>query len=483
MLPKARPAPRRAGLLIIILLIPVLNICIGLAMCVGNSWAQQPVEASVPPQNPVPSVGGMGFYYLSQYANPALRGALYLTPEWPLTGYYPLYPGGLTHAIPDDGLLVGPLRLHPFMGVAQMYTDNVFRTNTNTKGDFVTTLGPGIQAQLPFGGFHSFLIDYRTNIQYYSRTPSNDVQDQTGSGEFKFDFPGGLKLDLQGEHKLGHDPRGSAVDNQNLDVNKWTADSFSGQAEYDGARSGVILNVQSTRWSFLNNNQGSFRDVLINNVGVTFFRNVTGKTSLLANVGVVQSIYDQNKNLDNARYQVSGGATWNPSELLSGKIQVGYQHLNYTHAQVNQPPPVLSQFTRDKDSFQNFFFMGNLNWKPTSLLTISLQPYRTIQQTVVSGNLFYTVTGVNLAASHTLTDSTTLTLNLGLEQDQFQSASGTSSGGDRTDFLKNVAAGVQYRAVKWLGLGFQYIFEDRSSTQDQFNYQANTFMVSAQTLF
>ena len=83
-----------------------------------------------------------------------------------------------------------------------------------------------------------------------------------------------------------------------------------------------------------------------------------------------------------------------------------------------------------------------------------------------------------------LTDSTTLTLNVGLEQDAFTSASGdTSSSKNRTDLLKNVAVGIKYRAVKWLGLGIQYIYEDRGSTLGAFQYQANTVMISAQTLF
>ena len=449
--------------------------------------AQQSVPPSDPSQSPASIVGASGSTYLSRFTNPAVLGSLYLTPQWPMTGYYPLYPGIFSRVIPGDGVLVGPLRLHPHMGVAQMYTDNVFRTNSNRTSDFLTTLAPGIQAQLPFAGFHTFLIDYRTNIQYYSRTSSNDVQDQTASGIFKFNFPGGLKIDLQGEHKLGHDPRGSAVDTvntQNLGVNKWTANSFTGQAEYLGAQSSVMLNVQTIRWDYLNNNQGPSRDRLTNNAGLTFSRNVTGKTSLLAYVGAFQSIYDQNKNLDNVIYTISGGGTWNESDVTSVDIRVGYQNAQFTRAQVNQPPP-LSQFSRDKDTYSNFYFMGRLNWQATPLLKITLQPYRTIQQTVTNGSLFYTVTGVNLTARHALTDSTTLNLNLGYEQDEFQSSSsaGTTSGSARTDDLKNVAVGVNYQAVKWVGLGVQYIFEDRHSTQTPFTYQANTFMLSAETLF
>jgi len=363
-----------------------------------------------------------------------------------------------------------------------MYTDNVFRTNNNKISDFATTLAPGIQAELPFAGFHSFLIDYRTNIQFYSRSPSNNVQDQTATGGFKFNFPGGLNLDLQGSHKLGHDPRGSAVDNvvvQGLDVNKWTANGFTGQAEYLGAQSSIGLNVQTIRWDYLNNNQGPSRDRLTNNAGLTFTRNVTGKTSLLAYAGALQTIYDQNKNLDNVIYTISGGGTWNATEMTSGEIRAGYQIVQFSRAQVNQPPP-LNSFSRDKDNYSNFYFMGRLNWQASPLSRISLQTYRTVQQIGTANSLFITVTGVNLTGRHDLTDNTTLNLNLGFEEDDFQSPS--SGGSNRIDKLMNVAVGMNYQAVKWVGLGVQYIYEDRNSNQNPFTYQANTVMLSAQVL-
>jgi Putative beta-barrel porin 2 len=444
--------------------------------------AQQPLSPNASPEAQAFAQSASGSTFLSQFANPALRGSLFLTPQWPMTGYYPLFPGGLAEALPTDGVLVGPLRLNPQMGVAQMFTDNVFRTNANKVSDFVTSLAPGIQARLPFAGFHSFLIDYRTNIQYYSRTPSNNVQDQTATGGFKFNFPGGLNIDLQGHHKLGHDPRGSAVDDTNtqgLGVNKWTANGFTGQAEYLGAQSSVKLTAQTIRWDYLNNGLGPLRDRLTNSAGLTLARNVTGKTSLLVNFSTLQSIFDQNKNLDNVMYTISGGGTWNVTELTSGEILVGYQHVQFTNAQVNQPPP-LSQFLRDKDSYSNFYFMGRVNWQATPLLKITLQPYRTIQQTVTNGSLFFTATGVNLTGRHELTDNTTINLNLGYEENDFQSSG--SGGTNRTDHLKNVALGVTYRAVNWVGLGIQYIFEDRNSNQSEFTYQANTVMFSAQAL-
>ena len=446
------------------------------------SWSQQSTGPAVPPLSQIPLTGGQGFLYLSQFANPALLGGLYMTPTFPWTGIYPLYPSGFTGVIPDEGILAGPVRLHPFMGVAEMYTDNVFRTPSK-RSDFFTTVAPGIQAQLPIGR-HLFVADYRTNVQFYHRTPSNNVQDQTASGLLQFNLASGIKLNLEGEHKLGHDPRGSAVDLLNLEVNKWTTNGFTGRAEYQGGEIGMALTAQSLRWTYLNNNQGIIRDRLSNYASLRFSGRAFPNTSALLDFSVVQEIYDENKNLDNAIYTVSTGANWEATGNTGGEILVGYQFLKFSRTQVNQPGPVLSLFRRDEDSAGNLFVAGKLYWIPLSGLTVTLQPYRTIQQTVVPGTSFFTATGVNLAVVHDLTERMYLTANLGYEHDKFSTPAGAVAPTPaRSDKLKNIAVGLNYRAVKWLGVSLQYMFEDRDSNLADFNYQASTAMVSVQTFF
>jgi hypothetical protein len=420
--------------------------------------------------------------WLSQFANPALRGALYSTPFFPLTGYYPLYPGSFTKIIPEPGVLAGPIELHPFFGVAEMYTDNVFRTNSK-RSDFFTTLAPGIQAQLPFASRHLFVADYRTNIQFYHRTPSNNVQDQTATGRLQFNLASGLQLDLQGEHKVSHDPRGSALDLLALEVNKWTTNGFTGRAEYQGGTIGTVFTAQSLRWNYLNNNQGPIRDRLSHYAGLRLVGRVMPNTSALVDFSVIQEIYDQNKNLDNTIYTVSTGAKWEISGNTAGEVLVGYQFLKFSRAQVNQPGPLLSQFTRDQDSFSNLFVAGNLYWTPITDLTFTIQPFRTIQQTVVSGTTFFTATGVNLSAERNVTERVNLTANLGFEQDDFSTPSGLAPATrPRSDTIKNIAVGLNYRAVQWIGVSLQYVFEDRNSNRQEFNYQANTVMLAVQAL-
>jgi Putative beta-barrel porin 2 len=447
----------------------------------GPGTFGQQLAGPAPPTVAAPAsiTGGQGILWLSQFANPALIGSLYLTPAFPLTGFYPLYPAAFAPLIAEEGVSVGPLLLHPHMGAAAMYTDNVFRTNTNRRDDVFLTLSPGIQAQLPIAGRHRFLLDYRTNVQYYQDTPSNDVQDQTGSGRFTLDFPGGLKFNLQGEHKLGHDPRGSAVDIQSLEVNKWTSNSIVGQAEYVGAQVGVVLRTQTIRWDYLNNNQAVIRDRLSHYAGMTLLGSLGPKTFALANVGVIQEIYDQNKNLDSAIYLVSGGLRWDVTALTTGEIQVGYQFLKFSRTQVDQPGPLLSLFRRDRDEFSNFFLSGNVYWHPSSTVTVGAQAYRTIQQTPLAGTQFFIATGVNLSVIHQWSDRLRFSANLGYETDAFSGAAVVGGATvTRSDTLKNVSVGFTYRTVKWLGATFQYAFEDRSSVIDAFAYRANTFTVA-----
>ena len=461
----------------------LLAVLLGLALLVPQTALSQQTSTVASPNVLTSISGGQGYLWLSQFANPGILGALYQTPTFPYTGIYPLYPGSLVPVIQENGIKAGPVLLHPHIGVAEMFTDNVLRT-TSKRSDFFTTVAPGLQAQLPFGSRHLLVADYRSNLQFFHRTPSNNVQDQTGTVATRFDLASGLKVNLQGEQKYGHDPRGSALDLQTLELNKWSATSFTGRAQYEGGVMGATLNMQTMRWHYLNNGQALIRDRLSNYLGLTLSAKALPNTSLLVDFNVRQENYDDNKNLDSAIYTASGGARWEISGNTTGEFLVGYQHIRFSRAAVEQPGPVLSVFRRDQDSFNSLYMMGRLLWSPIANLQITVQPYRTIQQTVVAATAFFTATGINLSATYPLGTRMELTGNFGYEEDKFSTPAGvTTAVTPRSDTLKNAAIGLNYRAVRWLGIGVQYVFEDRSSTARGFTYQANTAMVSAQTLF
>ena len=84
-----------------------------------------------------------------------------------------VHPQPLVFSIPlleAGNIRAGPLKVHPHFGIAQTYTDNVFRTDPTfggRKSDWYTTYAPGLQVRLPLLGRHKLVFDYRSNIERY----------------------------------------------------------------------------------------------------------------------------------------------------------------------------------------------------------------------------------------------------------------------------------------------------------------------------
>ncbi len=194
-----------------------------------------------------------------------------------------------------EGLRAGPVYLHPFFGVAGVYTDNVFKRNTDRRSDILTTIAPGMQAYLPFGGGqHSVVLDYRANQFLYKEFTENNVFAQDAQGHVSFIFPTGLTMDLQGGRVDGFDPRGSEEDIQARDITKWRIMTVLGQIEFLGPRAGISLRSSVQDWHFKNNNQAPTRDRVNVNANLTFSLKVTPTTSALLGVSLGKNNYDTN---------------------------------------------------------------------------------------------------------------------------------------------------------------------------------------------
>lgn len=447
----------------------------------ADAQAQAPASLSVSPASPI--LGGQGFVWLPQFANPAVRGALYGTPLLPMTGYYPLYPSGLTKVMDDREFRVGPIHIHPSLGLAEMYTDNVYRTNSARQADWSHTLAPGLQLQLPFMKRHVLLADYRSNFQFFQRDAANNVADQTLSSRLALRLPSGLDIDLQGEYKHGHDPRGSALDLGNVELNKWNSQRFLAHTQYFGSTFGVEVQGQVARFDFTNNNQGIIRDNTSQFISSTVFGRVAPRTFGLVSLSVNRTAFDDNKNLDNVIYTAATGFAYVVSAATRAEVRVGYQHVTYSSDNAVPSAPALAPFVRDRDSYSRYYLRGNIDWRVSSRIDVSLQGYQAIQQIVVAGTAFVVATGANVSGQYELTSRTALTVNLGYEQDRFEGSILAGSTGLRTDTLKNAAIGIAYFPTRWGGLNLQYVLEDRRSTLQQFSYHANTIALSGQIAF
>ena len=167
---------------------------------------------------------------------------------------------------------------------------------------------------------------------------------------------------------------------------------------------------------------------------------------------MTQEIYDQNKNLDNAIYTVSTGARWEATGVTGGEIFVGYQFLNLLTPKLISRLLCLANIREMKILLKTYLlpvryigFHFGINRHPAAIPN-----YPTNR---CGRNIIFYRTGVNLTAVRELTERMDFTVNLGYERDDFSTPAGaTASTPPRTDELKNAAIGLNYRAVKWIGV-------------------------------
>jgi len=392
--------------------------------------------------------------------------------------------------LPEKGLKVGRVQLHPFVGVAEILTDNAFRTNTQRRSDTLTTIAPGIQAYVPFGGGkHSFLLDYRAAQLLYRKFTQNNVFAQHVVGHASFNFPGGLKIDLQGGNVDGFDPRGSNLDSRNKNITKWRTTNFLGQARLSGPRGSIRLRTRYARRHYKNNGQDASRDRTNAKADLTGFLNVTQAISGLLGESISNNDYDENKQIDSFSYGFFTGLALAPNRRLSGEVRVGVTILNFDRAPIEAvdpapvPPAPLDKGNRllneglslGGKQQRRFTLRGNINWRPTTQRSINVRPFRLIRQSGVANTSTFVQTGVSLQGSQKFTNRFGLRAGFRYSNNKFSAS--------RTDNRFRWNIGLNYRTVQWLGFMVNYYFAKRTSTDSQFKFYSNTISVSAQAFF
>lgn len=382
----------------------------------------------------------------------------------------PLRRPRLRSFLPGKGLRVGQVQLHTFLGVAEAFTDNVFRTKNQRDSDFLTTIAPGAQAYISFGGKHSFLLDYRAAQFLYAKFSENNAFTQNGIGQMRLNFPGGLKLAIQGGHVDGFDRRGSALDSQDRDITKWRATNLMGVASLSGTRGRIRLRSRYSRLHYKNNGQDVRRDRKSARADLTGFVKVTQALSTLLGVNINNNTYDENKQIDSFSYGIFTGFELDPSRQLGGEVRIGYSILNFDNAPVEQDPN--SGLSRGGTQQKRIILNGNLLWRPTTRQNINFGAFRNIRQSGVGGTSTFVQTGADISAFHRITNRLGLRGGGQYFHNKFVQS--------RTDNRFRLRIGLDYKTVQWLGFGLNYYFERRSSTDSAFDNFANTVSISVQ---
>ncbi len=407
--------------------------------------------------------------------------------------HYAIHPQPFVFAIPlleVGNIRAGPFKIHPHLGVAQTYTDNVFRNDPTfggRKADWYTTLAPGIQLQLPILGSHRFVFDYRSNIERYAKHSSQDIEDQTLATNLMLDFPGGLTINAIGELKNGHDYRGTATASAATlsdEPNRFYTPNYGIEARF--ARQMFLrARYKYIRWQFIGPQAGprdgtSFGDIntrtrVENYVALAAGRRLAPKTYLFLQGTASRHIYEINKELDSRTFGAAVGATWEVTGKTTGEVSVGWQAKNLDKA---------SAGTRGNSNFSGLAVNGNIDWLPQERTQVKLGLYRRTSEAVLGGTRFLVSTGTHLNLRHAFTYKWSATAHIVYNADRYSDpivAEGKFQ--TRRDDYLTLGGGLWYQIQPRLGVRAVYSYAERLSNFLSVQYVANVWMLSAQAQF
>jgi hypothetical protein len=382
---------------------------------------------------------------------------------------------GINYAVAQEGYVladspgvrVGPVRLHPGVGVSETYTSNLY-LEPDEIYDWITTISPFLEATLPFRR-HEFVLNYQTDIVRHAREEDQDYEEHFVSGLFTFDFPGGLVVEA------GHE--WAALTNV-------AVSEFDNNHDYKSNVSTLDMEYQfANRWSVgvgygheferFDNDFDELDDRDVDDIALRLFYRIFPKTSVFLEGGWQYERFPERDliSTDSYEYRVWGGVRTTPAAKIVGSIGGGYSKRDWVGDDAG-------------DNVDAFTISGDLFYDLTPRTRLSLRASRSIQSTTITTTdtpVFgssYTETLVSVGVSQAFTPrfTTSASVTYGLSEFSGEGAFADPGLDDREDDRFQGELALRYRAWKYLGLGLSYRYSDNNSNFDPEDYTEHSAM-------
>jgi polysaccharide biosynthesis protein VpsM len=401
----------------------------------------------------------------------------------------------------DESLfgLPGGGYVHPFLSLDNEYTDNLFNVNDNKKSNLLTTITPGIWLaapklkQVPIavvanntspGGLQMAIPDYKgfdryntyllgsTDFKFYSE--DSDLNDFGAhvEGLFKYNLRSGLSFRVVDRFTRGQDRfdagNAFAADklrqyNSNIalsDIDWKFSEKFQTKFEY----SNFLLNYKDDIVNFLNrkDNTGSIYGIY----------NYSVKTALYMQYQYMDITYDSSTLRDNTQNYFYGGINWRSSLKTSVDFKAGYQKRDFKNDAVDEATKALS----DSGSSGLALELA-LQYQIKEKTKLSLAVNRKIDESDSYTSYSKEVIGSVLRYQQQFSEKINGTLDLTYEHADYVQLLDN----DRKDNRYVFRPAVQYIMRDWLMFELAYQFDTRNSSENIYDYNSNTILLSINT--
>jgi len=379
-------------------------------------------------------------------------------------------------------------RLHPFLRLEERYTDNLYNTSTNEQDEFITSAAPGIWIALPAnreklldigtsttspGGLQlsrikpeatrrlqSYLL-YSPEFVFYSTNSRHNATNHKAEGLFQYNFQGGLALDVVDQFTVQHQANNNGI-SENLD--KYKDNLFNILAIYDPSAkirfrldyANYFLKYDGVVNEYMNRTDNSFSAYL-------FYR-IKPKTSVFVEYEFSDIDFDEFLDSNSIENRYYAGVQWDITAKSRGRLKLGYLEKDFDRTWVD-----------DQDGF-SFEVQTQHNFTPKRALQVN--GFKRFNESNLIGSFSFSTTGGTLAWLQRFTEKWSGTLTGSYTNDKYNGDFTTGGVTDqREDDTFYIAPALRYEIQEWLSFDLAYIYTDRNSNFDVFDFVNNTLFL------
>ncbi|MGE4545747.1 MAG: outer membrane beta-barrel protein [Pedobacter sp.] len=372
--------------------------------------------------------------------------------------------------------------VHPYLAIGEYFTDNLFSDEYNRKSDFFTRITPGIWMTLPAskypirqlrtlntapGGLSLSRFrskaksrlqgygSYQADILRHSRFTSEDHVNQRAEGYLRYNFRGGLSIELLDIYELNHDAYNTGSSDtldkfkSNL-INAVIGYEISSKTSMEAEYGFYSLSYDQTKNQFRDRDDHSF-------MWRGFYRFLP-KTSALFEYNFITIDYDKAEQSDSDENRVYLGLQWEQTRKSRWRLMAGVGEKDYDQSGLDNVTNILAEL-----QFLHRF---------TPKTYMELRASRTTGETDSSG-ADYTISHRMLFRYYQRFTTKLLgSVIATYENTKYE------GGFDREDNRGTVGFDVKYTLTNWLALSGGYSFVKRDSNIKTSEYDKNNVYIN-----
>lgn len=379
----------------------------------------------------------------------------------------------------ETGIQVGPMRVLPTLGVSIGQDDNVLRSANNEISSFLTVVSPGIKIETG-DSVRRFVFSYEGEIGRYSKDEANgsDFDDHLLAASVDLNPTDRLRIKGGAGYARGHDNRGEGAQQGQFiaaEVDEYRRTNADVTVAYGapGARGLLEFSAGTTDLAYRNNRQYTrFRDRSDTYVGLLGGWRVGGRTSAIGSVTSTDISFDETPALrpsrDSTELEYMVGVNYDATGKTSGRALVGRIEKDFDDPRVAD--------------FSGIGWTVGAQFRPRTYSVFDLTTSRRTDESdslinVLDGSSFALTRDVTLAWTHSWTDRFQTALDIGIGTSDYRAVADDGLTLRKDDFTA-VGASASYNFRDWLRVGAGLKSYQRDSTDAQFEFDQNVFLLS-----